>query len=105
MVETVGWERISFLNRLSSLVGGKRGRGPRRRLEDSVRNDLDVRDLGWEEAQRDLAKDRGRRRRVVKGGVDGRTTNMALAKKKNLSGPFANMGPSVNKIGFVSRQL
>ena len=44
------------------------------RWEDSVGNDLDVRDLGWEEA-RDLAKDRGRWRRVVKGGVDGRTPN------------------------------
>ena len=41
------------------------------RWEDSVGNDLDVRDLGWGEA-RDLAKDRGRWRRVVKGGVDGR---------------------------------
>ena len=62
---------------LESCVGGKRGRGrPRRRWEDSVGNDLDVRDIGWEEA-RDLVGDRGRWRRVVKGRVDGRTPHTA----------------------------
>ena len=60
-----------------SSVGGKRGKGrPRRRWEDSVGNDLDVRELRWEVA-RELARDRGRWRRVVKGGVDGRTPNTA----------------------------
>ena len=60
-----------------SSVGGKRGRGrPRRRWEDSVGNGLDVRELRWEVA-RELARDRGRWRRVVKGGVDGRTPNTA----------------------------
>src|SRR5258706_4444564 len=60
-----------------SSVGGKRGRGrPRRRWEDSVGNDLDVRELRWEVA-RELARDRGRWRRVVKGGFDGRTPNTA----------------------------
>src|SRR5258706_9956479 len=60
-----------------SSVGGKRGKGRRRRRwEDSVGNDLDVRDLSWEVA-RELARDRGRWRRVVKGGVDGRTPNTA----------------------------
>lgn len=58
---------------LESFVGGKRGRGrPRRRWEDSVGNDLDVRGFSWEEA-RGLALDRGKWRRVVKGRVSGRT--------------------------------
>ena len=74
-----GWDRGYRLPKqiLESSVGGKRGRGrPRRRWEDSVGNDLDVRELRWEVA-RELARDRGRWRRVVKGGVDGRTPNTA----------------------------
>ena len=58
---------------LASLVGGKRGRGrPRRRWEDSVGNDLDIRGFNWDEA-RELAGDRGRWRGIVKGRVSGRT--------------------------------
>ena len=54
-------------------MGGKRGKGrPQRRWEDSIGNDLDVRELRWEVA-RELARDREKWRRVVKGGVDGRT--------------------------------
>ena len=58
---------------MNCLVGGKRGRGrPRRRWEDSVGNDLDVRGFSWEEAK-SIALDRGKWRGVVKGRVNGRT--------------------------------
>src|SRR5258706_8742463 len=63
-----GWERIDFQNRfLRVLWEGNEGEGDRG--EDSVGNDLDVRDLRWEVA-RELARDRGKWRRVVKGGVE-----------------------------------
>ena len=47
---------------------GKRGRGrPRRRWEDAVGNDLDMRGLSWDEA-REMAGDRGKWRKFVRSG-------------------------------------
>ena len=53
---------------LNSQLEGKRGRGrPRRRWEDAVGNDLDMKGLSWDEA-RNLAGDRGKWRRCVRSG-------------------------------------
>src|SRR5258706_15829870 len=71
-----GWESIGFQNRfLRVLWEGNEGKGDRG-IGGKIRLGmiLDVRELRWDVA-RELARDRGWWRRVVKGGVDGRTPN------------------------------
>src|SRR5687768_17529911 len=63
-VQRMGEDRLPQ-QLLNSRVKRKRGRGrPRRRWEDAVENDLDIRGLSWDEA-REMAGDRVKWRKLV----------------------------------------